>query len=520
MKTSKYLVALCLLFLVSACSDFLDVKNRTDLTDESFWKTEQQLFQGLTAAYSGLASWDGSKWTFFEEVYLGLVIRGDDVANNQGSGYAGKLASFTNTTEESTGHNLWLTRYASISRANQVIQNAPNVVGLTEAQKNAYIAEAKFLRALNYFYLVCSFENVPIVTAFEKDFDKLFATNSTPAEVWAFIEEDLTEAQAALPDVYLDADGNEDTNQTGRATKGAAKALLGKAYLFQEKWPLAETKFGEVVNSGTYSLLPNYADNFNGVGENGSESVFEFQFSGNRTGGVDKRQPLNWEVAPAALDGWELYYASDWLLNEMKTDKTTGGEYSDRVYESLFFDDPNSAMRRPTETADVLYSTVKDNLTFPQYFKKYNAWTDLEGNYTGTNVSLIRYADVLLMYAEALNENDKKDNAVTQINLVRARSNAAPLVSANFTKDQLRTQIRHHERPCELSMEYGIRWLDLYRWSRGNTAKESMKTTLQNHGKAFASNFIEGKHEVNPIPYQDLVLNPQLVQSDGWKGGN
>ncbi|MFZ6013201.1 MAG: RagB/SusD family nutrient uptake outer membrane protein [Bacteroidota bacterium] len=506
----KKIYGICMivaLSALSACSDFLDVNDKKDLTNVSFWQTEQHVLQGLTATYAALQSYDGDKWNFFEEVYIGLTYRADDIDNNKSQSYGQKLASFTSTTEESTGYKLWLTCYAGIARANQVIQQTPQVKVLSDAAMNAYIGEAKFLRALNYFFLVCSFENVPKVTTFEGDLNKLLPAQAPQAEIWALIEEDLQAAEKYLPESYAD-------EWAGRATKWTAKAMLAKVYLFEEKWTAAEDKFRDVVDNGPYALLSNYADNFNGLGENGSESVFEIQFSGDRNGGVDERHPINWEISPGALDGWELFYPSEWLMSEMMNDKTPGGEYSARVYESVFFDDPSSQMRPPTGTNYVPYADVKSSLTYPYYFKKYNAWSDRQGSYVGTNVSIMRFADVLLMYAEALNENGKTAQAIDEINKVRTRSGAAPL--SGMTKDQLRQQIRHHERPVELAMEYAIRWLDLYRWSRGNTVKESVKATLMQHNKPFVANFIEGKHEINPIPYQEIILNRNLVQSDNW----
>ena len=155
-----------------------------------------------------------------------------------------------------------------------------------------------------------------------------------------------------------------------------------------------------MVDAGVYDLLGNYGDNFNGKGENCVESVFEIQFTANRTGGVDERHPFNWEISPSALDGWQLFLPSDWLMDEMMADKTEGGAYSDRVYQSVFFDDPASEMRPPTETYYVPYADIKDNLTFPYYFKKYSEWEDRDGSYVGTNISIIRFADVLLMHAD------------------------------------------------------------------------------------------------------------------------
>lgn len=514
MKKPYFTLVVLVLITTVSCQNFLEVQNQKQLSNDSFWKTDADAQQGITSVYAALSAANGDKWTFFEEIFLGLTLRSDEAANNQSSGYGAKLASFTPVADESTGYNLWVTRYAGIARANQVIQFVPNINSdeISDEKKKSYIGEAKFLRALNYFYLVCSFENIPKETEFIDDYSKITPPPQVPpGEIWALIESDLLEAEKFLPGTYPD-------QWLGRATKWAAKSLLGKVYLFQEKWGQASAKFAEVINSGQYSLLPNYGDNFNGLGENGSESVFEIQFSGDRSNGADRRHPMNWEFTPDALKGWELLYASNWILDEMKKDKASDGSYSDRVYESLFFDDPKSVMRNPTGTKDISYPSVKSKLTFPQYFKKYNKWTDINGNYVGTNVSMIRYADVLLMYAEALNEAaGNVSAAIEQINVVRARSKAAPLTASNFTKEQLRTQIRHHERPCELSLEYGIRWLDLYRWSRGKTFTERLKTTLVNHGKAFAKeNFKEGTHEINPIPAQEIALTNNLQQNNGY----
>jgi hypothetical protein len=148
------------------------------------------------------------------------------------------------------------------------------------------------------------------------------------------------------------------------------------------------------------------------------------------------------------------------------------------------------------------------------YFKKFGYAVDRQ-NYIGTNIHLMRYADVLLMYAEALNEAGQTSTAIEMINKVRQRSNAADL-SSSLSQAELRTQIRHHERPAELSMELGIRWFDLYRWNKGNTAKESIKTTLTAHNKPFASNYTEPKHNLFPIPAYEMNTNTKLDQNDGY----
>lgn len=506
MKIYKYIIIAILSvgFFNSCSDDFIDVPNKEILTDDSFWQTKEHAEQALTSAYAAMQSASGSKWEFFEEMYTSIAYRGDDVLNNVAETYGRQLASFNNSTEESGPYAVWSASYAGIGRANQIIQQVPDMEALSDEEKKVFIAEAKFLRAYFYFWLVTGFENVPLVTEFSGELEDLFPYQSTPDAIWAQIELDLKDAEDELLSTHS-------SEWLGRATKGAAKALLGKAYLFQEKWVDAESKLNEVTSLG-YSLLPNFADNFNGSSENGAESIFEIQFTADRANGNDEREVFNFQVSPYEFGGWELFYPSQWLVDEMKTDLDASGNISGRVYESIFFDDPDSEMYSRNDGENVKYSDVADNLNHPKYFKKFSFNED-EDFYVGTNLTIIRYADVLLMYAEALNENGKTAEAIIEINKVRTRGNAAEL--GLMSKDALRNQIRHHERPVELSMEYGIRWFDLYRWQRGSTATESIKTTLEMHNMPDAGNF-QDKHIVYPIPLQDMNINQNLVQNPGW----
>lgn len=494
--------------VLASCSDkFLELDDKQNLTENTFWTTRQHAIQGITATYGALQGHDGDLFTFFEQVYVGLTYKSDEVDNNKNEPYGKELAAFVNGPDESSSWNIWATCYAGIGRANQVIDKVPGIAVMTEKERNEVVGEAKFLRALHYFTLVNGFENVPLVLKFEKDLSKLQVPQAKPADIWAQIEQDLKDAEQTLPDAYA-------AEWKGRATKNAAKALLGKVYLFQEKWQPAEDKFKEIYNK--FTLLPNYVDNFNGKAENGTESVFEIQFSGDRTIS-NERQPFNFELKPYAVDGWDEMTPSDWLAAEMKKDKTTGGAYSDRVYGSIFFDDANSFIYDLNTPANLIsYAAIKANLRMPYYFTKYTYPNDKSGNYTGINVNVIRYADVLLMLAEALNENGKTNEAIDRINEVRTRAKATALQLGAFTKDQLRTQIRHHERPVELNMEWSIRWFDLVRWARGATAKESLKNNLVTHNKPFANNFDDKKHVRYPIPQRERNTNPLLEQNFGY----
>ena len=500
----KLLLLFCLALSFWSCNNFLDQKNVQDLTEESFWQNADDARKAIIATYSALQSYDGSKWTFFEQMYIAVTWKADDILNAP-TDYGKSIASFTNGTDDITFSSFWKSNYTGISYANQVIENVPKIESMSESEKSSIIAEAKFLRGLYYFNLVVAFENVPLITSTPKSTDDFFVSQVSPENVWAQIQEDFSAAKAGLPASWEGAD-------IGRATKNTATAYLGKVYLFQEKFTQAVSEFSTVINSGAYSLMPNYADNFNGKGENGSESVFEIQFSSDRSNGNDERHPFNFEVTPAALGGWELYYPSDWLFSEMKKDLTVTDGYSDRVYASIFFDNPNSEMSDRYEGVNKSYADVKDDLSHPIYFKKYTEDFDLSF-YNGINIHLMRYSDVLLMQAEALNESDQTSEALVLVNQVRQRSKALPLVGLN--KEELRDQIRNHERPVELSMEYTIRWFDLYRWSKGSNPTPISKT-LVDHLKPFANNFVDGKHDVFPIPLSEININKSLVQNPGY----
>lgn len=508
-KVSIYIMSFVLIFLMSCTKDFLDLKNESQLSSESFWKTETQVKQALIATYAGLQTYEGDKWTFFEEFWTGMNYKADDITNNPAEPYGRDLATYTVNSDNSNVLNIWRTWYAIIGRANQILKNVPNVSSseLTDAEKDQYMAEARFLRGLSYMYLVTYYGNVPLVTTFETDETKLYPPQADPAEVWSLIESDFAFAESKLP-------ANYDDENLGRATKWAAKSFLGKAYLAQEKWALARDKFAEVVNADVYSLIADYNQIFDGTFENGSESVFEIQFSADRSNGNDERVPINFEGVPYELGGWELFYPTEWIVSELKKDKKSDGTYSDRVYGSIFFDDPNSQMYNLETEEMVSFDEFKALGGTRPFFKKFSYAVDRQ-NYIGTNIHLMRYADVLLMYAEALNETGQTPLAIDQVNVVRQRSHAADL-PLTLSQTDLRTQIRHHERPAELSMELGIRWFDLYRWNKGTTAKESIKATLTAHNKPFASNYAEPKHDLMPIPAYEINTNSQLDQNPNY----
>ncbi len=503
MKKNNLILAITAVLLIfTGCSDFLEPDNREELTSESFWLNADHARQGIIAAYAPLQAFDGSKWTFFEEMYISLAWKSDDVLPAN-TGYGKGIRSFTNGTDDVTFTSFWRSHYTGIFHANQVLTFVPTIENIDDEVRDGILGEAYFLRAYYHFALLNAFGNIPLITEIPETEEDFKPSQATADAVWTQIESDLTEAKRLL----------NDTNDPGRAINTTATAYLGKVHLFQQDFTDAITEFEEVIANGNYDLAPDFEDNFNGLDENNEEAIFEIQWSQDQSNGNDERHPFDFEVTPEALGGWELYYPSDWLVTEMLTDVKTDGSPSDRVFGSIYFDHPLSEMKETLNGDMVPYDSVRDDLLNPTYFKKYANDTD-KINYTGNNVSLMRYADLLLMHAEALNEENRTTEALAFVNEVRDRANAVPL--GTMTQAQLRQQIRHHERPTELSMEYTIRWFDLYRWSQSTSAPEPVSGTLRAHGKEFAENFVDGTHEIFPIPFFDISRNENLEQNSGY----
>ncbi len=508
-------ITLPILFFSSCQKDFLDKQNKNQLSGASFWQTSTDAQAAITATYAALRSATGDKWTWFEETYVASEYKTDAIVDNKSSGYGSVLHDYTYTTDVSYFTNLWAMCFAGIDRANQCIANIPKVsnnslTGLTDDQKKSLVSEAKFLRAHFYFVLLNYFQNIPLITTVPASPSDYYQPEAPRDQIWALVESDLKEAAQYLP-------ATRSGSEIGRVTQASAQAYLGKLYLFQERFAEADAQFKLVLNNSNYHLLSNYEDNFNGTAENGPESLFEIQFSADRSNGNDERNPISWEISSAVIGGWELFYPSPWIVDELKKDAAVGGGYSDRVYGTIFFDDPKSKTAVIDQPGKyVNYSDVKSSLDFPYFFKKYTVPTDLadNGNYTGLNMNLIRLADVMLMDAEVLNELGQGSNALALVNTVRARSHAAPLSA--MTQADLREQIRHHERPCELTMEYQIRWPDMLRYSLSKVAPEKISDQLKLHYHEFAGNFIEGKHNIYPVPFAEISKNPKIHQAPNW----
>jgi hypothetical protein len=493
------------LLLASCTGSFLDEdRNPNSLSPNIFWKSEADIMKGLTSAYAYMQP--NVDWAIPYERYIVIDnYRSDEIDFRADVSSWMSIAMFTNDPTNSVTETEWTNLYTGINYANQCIDNIPNVPDddskLGDVKKQA-LAEARFLRAYYYYRLYLNFgENVPIYTHELKGTDEEFyPKQATSGELVSFIESELKDIQSDLPEKYTsESDG-------GRITRYAAAAVLGKFYMFRHETAKAEQEFKKLI--GKYELMDNYADNFDGLHKNNKESVLEVQFTGNMTGGHYEYNLFAIHLAPfSAYDGgYEEAYPSNWLFDLMKTDKTVDGKYSPRTLATIIFDDPDC---RP--------SYYEDGKSFSDYHEpgqffwhKYVTWDkslSSDWYYSGYNVTLIRYADILLLYAECLNDRGATSEAIQYINQVRNRVNV-PKLPVSMSKDQVLKHLQDVERPCELALE-GDRWYDLIRWN-------IVGTTLTSHKKPYVENYVDSKHKLFPIPHKEFLMNPTWEQNPNF----
>ncbi|QLE02201.1 RagB/SusD family nutrient uptake outer membrane protein [Galbibacter sp. BG1] len=497
-KTIKYLTIGLLLLIgsFSSCNDsFLeDAEVLNNLNGSTFYSSPDDAVAAVTGAYTILQSRDYYK----VQIYALEYALGDYAFTEGGFQYANfENFQFDNTQLEVRG--LWDSSFLGIARANVVLERVPEIEFTDEKLKERILGEAHFLRGLYYFFLVKLYGDAPIIDKIvEGPSDPLYFPSRSPKEeVYAFIEADLKAAIDLLPakEDYADAD-------VGRATKGSAQGYLGKVYLYQEKFQEARDAFKKVIDGqvGNYALVPNYEDNFTDTNENNQESLFEIQFVGG-TGNV-------WAGDDTGEETESTYFGT--LFGPGP--QVFGNAYPSDDVNAMFDANPNDTIRRKYTVArpgDTWRSwdpvEIEDwNSRIPQAggnsaIRKGNLGPDESLLQSGINWRLMRYADVLLMFAEAENEvSGPTAAAYAAINEVRARAMVDPL-TRGMSKDEFFNAIRM-ERRLELTFEVS-RYFDLIRWGLGSEMP----------------GFKVGKNELLPVPASALNSNPNLApQNPGW----
>ncbi|MDB5192160.1 MAG: Starch-binding associating with outer rane [Segetibacter sp.] len=525
MKRNKiWILSLCAaLTMGTSCrKDLLDLEPASTYTEENFFKTANDAILAVNGIYSYTLNDNFAREIVHENVLT------DDLAP-QVEGTTDHLWGLSNGLETPSGRNhypyrFWTSHYVIIVRAN-VLLSKIGAIDMDATLKKRLIAEAKFMRAFCYHRLIWRFGDVPLLTKNPSE-EPAFPTRTPKAEVVKQIYDDLTSSYADLPAKYTGAD-------IGRVTRGGALLLLAKEYLYNQDWVNAAKYSKEAMGLG-YTLLPNMSDLFKPGNKNTAESLFELQGGDNKGGGYTNlatRYPNNPNASQQVPGGGSSYgnfSVLQSLVNEFE--KTDGSKFVPTGID-VTTDNTQYQNRDPRLGITVVYhgapygtttwnrSWTPSGYTFRKYISTRAEQTALNG--TGLNWIMYRYADVLLVYAEAQNEAAGPDASVfAAINTVRARVSMPALQNTDPTKPTyvadktaMRERIRH-ERRVEFAGE-SSRYEDLVRW---RLLKAGLENKYLNVG---ASNYrITNWNEFRylwPIPQLEIDNNPNLTQNPGYQ---
>ena len=525
----------------SACSDFLteDVRGQENL--DTYFSNEAEAESFLTGCYNAI-TYHG--WWQIENFWLLTDMCSDDSwmgnTTQDQSGYI-SLAHYQGVGQSNgTISNFWQYRYKGILKCNIAIERIPKANIADTKKKERLIAEAKFLRAYFYFELVKNFGGVPVIDGFLLPEDVKGIERSSTEEVYSLIEQDLKDAAEVLPQRSEYAE-----SEMGHATRGAALGVLGKAQLYQEKWADAKKTLGTVISEGEYDLMPDFGQVCNIDYENNKESLFEVQnmydetydlggsmsiVAGNRSGG--DQDGWAWGLPSANLEN-AFIEAGDaerlkWTIIKNGATEIAGEPDFDKLVKLQ--GDQNGNGTYCVDPAKHKSARINRKLYIP-LAKRPEKYDQPK---VPLNYIILRYADVLLMYAEACNESGDDANARVALKRVRDRVHL-PEVTASG--NALRHAIRA-ERRLELAGEnqrlYDIRrWTDdngkkmvcnimgtdgsFVKWNTNQATADPYEWENQKEASNKGATFNPDRDLLFPIPLYEITMsNNSIKQNPGW----
>lgn len=470
----KYALLSLMLISMSGCEKFLNVDPPYTQDAENFFETKEDFERALIGAYDLL---QGS----FISLWIGEIASDNSIAGGESVNDSQGLHQIDNMTHGGVNNELrnvlrW--NYAGITRVNYIMENKDKI---DFPGKGELIAEARFLRAYYYFELVKFFGDVPLIIDKRIGIEEARSIPRSPkSEVYAQIEDDLAHAASILP---------WNSSVKGKASKGAALSLLGKAYLYQGKYSEAAATLDEVRNSGIYSLISDYDQLFLAANENNTETVFDVQYSGLEGGGYECLICLEGNAAPG-FHGIRQYNGP------IYGDGNSYNLPTQELYDAFSNNDPRRKATILDIEAFIAEQPNPESITYAigagghtgyynnKYIKRQGEIGLPDNDLTSpVNYRVIRYADVLLMAAEAHFQSGNTSTAQQLVNAVRSRAGVPGIAVNSLTKI-------YDERRFELSGE-GHRFFDLVRTGQASQ---------------FIPGFIPGKHELFPIPQVEIDL--------------
>ena len=487
MKKNIVFILLASVLGISCHKDYVELDPISSASSNNFYTSANDFLNAINATYGILQT-----FAFGTGEFIFGDLPSDDTYAYPGTCVSGHC-DFDNyvvlpsaTTAANVLNNRWNDLYRGISRANIVLTRIQNIT-MDNALKNRIIGEAKFLRAYFYFNLVRTFGDVPLsLTEITATADAFTYGREPASKVYAAIEKDLAEAAASLPVTYAAADA-------GRISNGAAKGMLARVLLYQKKYTDAALLLKGIIDSKTYGLAANYADVFRPDNGNNKEILFAVQYS---KGGIGEGTPRYLAFAPIN-SGNSVQLGGGVSVNQPTPDIEAAFEPGDT--------------RKDVSMANG-YISANGAFVVNSYIKKYIDKTMTAVNEASTDMPVLRYADILLMYAECLNEAGQPGAALPYLGEVRNRAGLVNKIIS--TQDEMRLAIEQ-ERRVELCFE-GLRFFDLVRTGRLLPVMNSyfQKYNIINNGILVQ---VKDYQKVFPVPQSQIDINPaKIIQNQGY----
>jgi len=511
-----FIIAVLACTVISCKKDFIELYPDDEIGVADFYKTEAQFRMALTAAYVPLRD-------LMDNDYYINEMRSDNThyefySSNRGTAYTMResIADFTDDPSNNYSNAVYFHCYKTISRANMILDRIDGGT-LSDAAKNDIVGQAKFLRAWNFFKLVRYFGAVPLFIHEVTEAEQAFLPRSSVADVYAQIVDDAKDAIEKLAKPVFTSN-----KQTGQATKGSATMLLAEVYMELKKYAEAETLLNTLPGMG-YDLLAKYSDVFSTANKNSKESIFEIQYLEGLVGG--QQSNFIYVFLPRS--------SNTMLITGVKTDNGGIGGWNTPTQDMINAyeagdtrKDASIAVAEGTYNASniftfsanksiINYTPAAGKVGVP-YIKKYlNVHTN--PNNTNDNWPIYRYADALLLLAEALNLQGKSAEALVPLNKVRVRAFGSASYNITTTDAAALSDIIAHERRVELAFE-NHRWHDLVRTGKAIEVMNAHGIKLKQQYSYLPANSyqVDKNRLLYPIPQSERELNVDLTQNDGY----
>lgn len=492
---SKYIFGLLsfLFIAFTSCDSMLDVELQGEYSNTTFYQTQEHAILAINSTYQicSFTNTANNLWVF-GDVASDDAVKGGDAGDRSDITY---INDFYVNPDNGELESIWSHYYEGIVRANNVTSYVPDI-NMDEDLKQRILAEAKFLRAYYYFHLTNIFGAIPLKTETIINVDDFNIPISSVDLIYAQIEKDLQEASAFLPISYSSSD-------LGRATKGAAFGLLAKAYLFQEKWQLALDYTDSITQLGIYNLMPIYSQNFNEFDKNNSEAIFEIQH-------LEAQSPslgsyLNQYFSPKT-EGYAFNAPTQDFIDQFEFTA------NDSIYDPRLDYTVGRSGQKWVNGEDFEPQWSVTGYLQKKHVQPLSEVAIGDGN---LNYTFMRFAEILLIKAEALNELNHSAEALAPLNQIRKRARECYLYDnvldgyngtipadllpdiTNSNTSYLRNTIQH-ERRVELGFEFH-RFYDLMRYGK-TIAEQALKNT----------NFNYDEDRYFPIPQSEIDANSEI----------